>query len=147
MIQCSSTFILTGVFTNVLLSMWDIGGQDNLRPLWRHYYRGASGIIFVVDSTDGDRFEIAQEELHQLTKEVELQGIPSRYYSSYDFTEIGVVCILANKQDKELAHGIEDISKALCLSELGSNYIILPSSGLSGEGLFDGIDWLTSSIL
>jgi len=53
--------------------VWDVGGQDRLRPLWRHYYRGASGIIFVVDSADDQRFDIAKKELHKLMQEVELQ--------------------------------------------------------------------------
>jgi ADP-ribosylation factor protein 6 len=25
---------------NVKLNVWDVGGQDKLRPLWRHYYTG-----------------------------------------------------------------------------------------------------------
>jgi GTPase SAR1 family protein len=32
--------------------MWDIGGQDKIRPLWRHYFVNTSGLIFVVDSND-----------------------------------------------------------------------------------------------
>jgi ADP-ribosylation factor protein 6 len=25
---------------NAKLNVWDVGGQDKLRPLWRHYYTG-----------------------------------------------------------------------------------------------------------
>ena len=32
---------------NVSFTVWDIGGQDKIRPLWRHYF---VGLIFVVDS-------------------------------------------------------------------------------------------------
>merc|ERR1712166_894396 len=32
----------------------DVGGQDKIRPLWRHYYQNTQGVIFV-DSNDRDR--------------------------------------------------------------------------------------------
>ena len=32
--------------------MWDVGGQDKIRPLWRHYFQNTQGLIFVVDSND-----------------------------------------------------------------------------------------------
>ncbi|CAD2221296.1 Arf/Sar family, other [Angomonas deanei] len=32
------------------LSLWDLGGQRDLRTLWKHYYYQCHGILFVVDS-------------------------------------------------------------------------------------------------
>ena len=40
--------------------MWDVGGQDKLRPLWKHYYSNSHGIIFVVDSNDRERLQKAK---------------------------------------------------------------------------------------
>ena len=40
--------------------MWDVGGQDKLRPLWKHYYQNANGVIFVVDSNDKERLGLAR---------------------------------------------------------------------------------------
>ncbi len=37
------------------LTVWDVGGQDKVRQLWRHYYAGASALIFVIDSADVER--------------------------------------------------------------------------------------------
>ena len=49
--------------------MWDVGGQDKLRPLWRSYTRCTDGIIFVVDSTTrAERLEEAKVELQRLCK-------------------------------------------------------------------------------
>jgi ADP-ribosylation factor protein 6 len=28
-------------YKNVKFNVWDVGGQDKIRPLWRHYYSGA----------------------------------------------------------------------------------------------------------
>ena len=55
--------------------MWDIGGQDRIRNLWRHYYNGTQGLIFVVDSSDRDRIDEARDELHKALNEVELEKV------------------------------------------------------------------------
>lgn len=30
----------TITYKNVKFNVWDVGGQDKIRPLWRHYYTG-----------------------------------------------------------------------------------------------------------
>ncbi len=32
----------TVTYKNVKFNVWDVGGQDKIRPLWRHYYSGSS---------------------------------------------------------------------------------------------------------
>lgn len=29
-------------YKNVKFNVWDVGGQDKIRPLWRHYYSGTA---------------------------------------------------------------------------------------------------------
>jgi ADP-ribosylation factor protein 1 len=67
------------------ITIFDVGGQSKLRPLWRHYFNGADALIFVVDSADSARLEDAQQELHRILAAEELRRVP--------------VLILANKQD------------------------------------------------
>ena len=43
-----------------------MGGQDKIRPLWRHYFQNTQGLIFVVDSNDRERIGEAQEELSKM---------------------------------------------------------------------------------
>ena len=38
-------------YKNISFTVWDVGGQDKIRPLWRYYFQNTQGIIFVVDST------------------------------------------------------------------------------------------------
>merc|ERR1712076_176498 len=61
-------------YRNLSFTVWDIGGQDRIRPLWRHYYTGTNAIIFVVDSNDRDRLDDAREELSKMLGENELHG-------------------------------------------------------------------------
>ncbi|PWA21448.1 hypothetical protein CCH79_00003316 [Gambusia affinis] len=58
--------------------VWDVGGQEKLRPLWKSYTRRTDGIVFVVDSTEVERLEEAKVELHKITRTSENQGVPSK---------------------------------------------------------------------
>ena len=44
-------------YKNISFTVWDVGGQDKIRPLWRHYYQNTNGLIFVVDSNDKERID------------------------------------------------------------------------------------------
>merc|ERR1712071_214832 len=52
-------------YKNICFTVWDVGGQDKIRPLWRHYFQNTQGLIFVVDSNDRERITEAQEELQK----------------------------------------------------------------------------------
>ncbi|KAG8081150.1 hypothetical protein GUJ93_ZPchr0007g4372 [Zizania palustris] len=57
-------------YKNISFTVWDVGGQDKIRPLWRHYFQNTQGLIFVVDSNDRDRVVEARDELHRMLNEV-----------------------------------------------------------------------------
>jgi len=44
----------------VNLTMWDIGGQDKVKEMWRHYYYGVHTLVFVVDSSDRCDFFVSK---------------------------------------------------------------------------------------
>jgi GTPase SAR1 family protein len=72
MIYLMSVFLLVGFnvetveYKNICFTVWDVGGQDKIRPLWRHYFQNTQGLIFVVDSNDRERIGEAQEELQKM---------------------------------------------------------------------------------
>lgn len=68
-----------------LLAFQDVGGQDKIRPLWRHYYTGTQGLIFVVDCADRDRIDEARQELHRIINDREMRD--------------AIILVFANKQD------------------------------------------------
>jgi small GTP-binding protein len=39
-------------FQKVKFAIWDVGGQDKIRKLWKHYYQNTQALIYVVDSSD-----------------------------------------------------------------------------------------------
>jgi GTPase SAR1 family protein len=32
-------------YKNVMFTVWDVGGQEKLRPLWRHYFNNTDGLV------------------------------------------------------------------------------------------------------
>merc|ERR1712070_963212 len=60
-------------YKNINFTVWDVGGQDKIRRLWRYYYQNTQGVIFVVDSNDRDRIEDAKDELTQILGEDEMR--------------------------------------------------------------------------
>lgn len=75
----------TVTYKNVKFNVWDVGGQDKIRPLWRHYYTGTQGLVFVVDSQDRERIDEAKQELHRILSDREMKEC--------------LLLVFANKQD------------------------------------------------
>ena len=75
----------TVTYKNVKFNVWDVGGQDKIRPLWRHYYTGTQGLVFVVDSQDRERIDEAKQELHRILSDREMKDC--------------LLLVFANKQD------------------------------------------------
>eukprot|EP00918_Siedleckia_nematoides_P026837 GHVU01057872.1.p1 GENE.GHVU01057872.1~~GHVU01057872.1.p1 ORF type:complete len:198 (+),score=20.12 GHVU01057872.1:543-1136(+) len=117
-------------YKNISFTVWDVGGQDKIRPLWRHYYSNTHGLIFVVDSNDRDRVEDAREELHRMLAEEELRD--------------AVLLIFANKQDMPNAMTVAEVTDKLELHKIRHrNWFIQSTCACTGDGLHDGLDWLS----
>ena len=58
------------VFSSVL-------GSDKIRPYWKHYFAGAEGVIFVVDSASSEHFlDMAARELKEAMRDPNLTEQP-----------------------------------------------------------------------
>lgn len=123
----------TVVYKNVKFNVWDVGGQDKIRPLWRHYYTGTQGLIFVVDSNDRDRIDEARQELHRIINDREMRD--------------ALLLVFANKQDLPQAMSPADITDKLGLHRLRDrNWFVQPSCATTGDGLFEGLTWLNQNV-
>lgn len=119
-------------YKNLKLNVWDLGGQTSIRPYWRCYYANTAAVIFVIDSKDIDRLQIAAEELAAMLAEEELRD--------------AALLVFANKQDQPGAKGAGEISEALRLGELKDrNWTIVACSAIDGRGIQEGMDWLVVS--
>ncbi len=120
-------------YKKVNFTVWDVGGQDKIRLLWRHYYQNTQGIIFVVDSNDHDRVDDARDELQRMLAEEELKD--------------AVLLVFANKQDLQGAMTPAEIVEKLGLPSLrGRLWHIQGCCATTGDGLHEGLDWLGENV-
>ncbi|KAM6322324.1 ADP-ribosylation factor-like protein 3 [Podargus strigoides] len=128
------------------LNVWDIGGQRSIRPYWRKYLGSTDvlvsgvaacsplGPIYVIDSADQKRFEETGQELAELTEEESLMGVP--------------LLVFANKQDLVTAAPAAEIAEGLSLHTYRDReWQIQACSALSGEGVQDGMNWISRQIM
>jgi ADP-ribosylation factor-like protein 4 len=114
--------------------VWDVGGQEKIRPFWRSYTRATDGIIFVLDSVDYDALDEARIELHRTLNYQDNSNIP--------------LLILANKQDLPKALREQDIIEVLGLRKLKSLlWCVELTCGITGEGLETGIEIMHMMIM
>lgn len=119
----------------VAFQVWDVGGQERLRPLWRSYTRRTDGLVFVVDAAETERLEEAKVELHRLSRAADNQGVP--------------VLVLANKQDRPGALSAAEVGKRLAVRELPAATLthVQGCSAVDGLGLQPGLERLYELIL
>jgi small GTP-binding protein len=120
-------------FRNINFTVWDVGGQDKIRPLWRHYFQNTQAIIFVVDSNDRLRIAEAREELNRMLHEDELRD--------------ALLLVFANKQDLPDAMNAAEITDKLNLHHLRQRtWFLSATCANSGDGLVEGLEWLSNQL-
>lgn len=121
------------VWKNIHFLMWDIGGQETLRSTWSTYYTHAQFVILVVDSTDRERLPLVKAELYNTISHEDLQK--------------SSLLVFANKQDIKNSMSAAEISQQLNLTSIKKHpWHIQSCCALTGEGLYQGLEWIVSNI-
>jgi len=121
-------------YKNITFTVWDVGGQDKIRPLWRHYFQNTTGLVFVVDSNDVERIEVAKKELHMLSEEPDLGD--------------AIFLIVGNKQDLPYALKTDELVKRLECEKLypKRHWYLQGTCATTGDGIYEALDWLSNAI-
>ncbi|XP_062861330.1 ADP-ribosylation factor 5-like [Trichomycterus rosablanca] len=120
-------------YKNICFTVWDVGGQDKIRPLWRHYFQNTQGLIFVVDSNDRERIAESADELSKMLQEDELRE--------------AVLLVFSNKQDLPNAMPVSELTDKLGLQSLRSRtWYVQATCATQGTGLYEGLDWLSNEL-
>ena len=118
---------------NVTFTVWDVGGQEKLRPLWRHYFKGAEGLIFVVDSSDQERFHEARKELFGVLENDGMDRVP--------------VVVIANKQDLPRAVRAGELAQKLNLLQHKENpWHVQEACAKTGDGIYEAMNKLSTMV-
>ncbi|XP_053340552.1 ADP-ribosylation factor 4-like [Clarias gariepinus] len=120
-------------YKNISFTVWDVGGQDVIRRLWRHYFQNTMGLIFVVDSSDRERIQEAALELQNMLEDNALRD--------------AAVLVLANKQDLPNAMPVHELTEKLGMRMMkGRPWYVQSTCAINGTGLCEGLDWMTDQI-
>lgn len=121
---------------NLTLNLWDVGGQQSLRPFWHNYFENTDFLVWVVDASAVDRLDSCREELHNVlgAEETDLQGAG---------VLIWINKIDDYKGDREDLKSI--ISSQLQLDSIGEHRV-MECSALTGEGVQEGLEYMESEI-
>ncbi|KUF75381.1 ADP-ribosylation factor 1 [Phytophthora nicotianae] len=94
------------------------------------------GIIFVLDSADDQRLELAKAELTGMLVDTQLQD--------------ACLLIILNKRDLPDAKDVQELTEALEFQEncekVNRRVKVQPTVATTGEGLNDGISWLCENM-
>nr|XP_009929432.1 PREDICTED: ADP-ribosylation factor-like protein 3 [Opisthocomus hoazin] len=119
------------------LNVWDIGGQRSIRPYWRKYLGSTDLLVSGAGGSSGRQpgeMGLSWQELAELTEEESLTGVP--------------LLVFANKQDLVTAAPTAEIAEGLSLHTYRDReWQIQACSALSGEGVQDGMNWISSQIM
>ena len=121
-------------YKNLRFQVWDLGGQTSIRPYWRCYYQNTNAVIYVVDSADQERMGISKQELITMLEEEELKD--------------AMLIVFANKQDLPGACNAGELAEEMRLYPpyISKSCYIQSCCATSGDGLYEGLDWLSSTI-
>lgn len=120
-------------YKNIQMTIWDVGGQNRIRKLWEYYFSNTNALIFVLDSSDIQRIEEVKEELYTVI--------------NHDENDRKPLLVFANKQDLDNSYSSEDITIKLGLIHIKSReWFVQPCSAKSGDGLYEGLEWLSKRI-
>ncbi|EWS74759.1 ADP-ribosylation factor(Arf)/Arf-like (Arl) small GTPase family protein (macronuclear) [Tetrahymena thermophila SB210] len=123
------------IYKNLELQFWDLSGNDYSRKFfWHHYYKNSNALLFVIDSSNIERFSEAKQTLNMLLENPNIPDIP--------------ILILANKQDIA-AVNTERLQEQLELNQyIGVRQLhIQGCCALNGDGLKEGLNWLSNILI
>ena len=121
-------------FPQIDLNIFDLGGQEDFRPIWTEMNEKSDALIYVVDSSDYLRFDETKEIFHNIVQNQINQNIP--------------VLILLHKTDLPNRMSRIDFIKDFGLTnlDLELTWAVFETSAVTGEGIIESLRWFIDTI-
>jgi len=106
------------------INIYDLGGQEGFRPMWADINERSQAVVYIVDSTDFERFELTKSVFHDIIGAQIDDNIP--------------VLILLNKIDLPNRMSRADFIYHFGLLDLQNiSWSCYETSAMTGEGLIE----------
>lgn len=121
-------------YNNVKFQAWDLGGQESMRSVWDVYFLNTDAVIYVIDSNDVDNYEESKTQFFKLLQNDNLKS--------------ATILIFANKQDIITSKKVDELIYLYTFNKIKDHiWHIQPCSAETGEGLINGIKWLSDQLI
>lgn len=148
-------------FEGIQYDFWDLGGQDKCRPSWGPYYKAASGVIFVIDSSDPALFHAVKQEIHKAANDSRLDGVPFLVFANKQDVQGAIpgeklistlsLDILMNQRygDNQLKRMpvLEGLNENNDLQDPSRRCCVFDSCAIHDQGIQIGMKWLADAIM
>ncbi|NHJ83976.1 MAG: GTP-binding protein [Asgard group archaeon] len=116
-------------FPKLDLHIFDMGGQEDFRPLWSDMNEKSNALIYVVDSTDYLRFDETKSIFHNIIEHQIDKQIP--------------VLILLNKIDLSDRMNHVDFTRDFGLLDTQNafTWAVFETSAKTGVGIMESVTW------
>lgn len=115
--------------------------------MWSRYFSVCHGIIFIIDSTDTERFEECYQTLTELAHDQSWCSPDNNYENIVSVP----ILMMANKQDLPQAIDLVTLKTGVFIqlvSELeATDSKLLPVSVLENQGLKESLEWLVTRLV
>jgi len=120
-------------YKNIKFTSFDTGIHlRKIHYVWRNYYTSTKAVIYVVDSADHEHIEAAEQDLYYILTEDRFRDVN--------------LLVFANKQDLPNAMATRELVGKLGLQRFHQRWDIQACSATTGDGLYDGLDWVVTML-
>ena len=120
-------------YKDKIIRMWDIGGDDKIKYLWKHYMADSKCIIYVLNLADKERLDYYIEYFNSMLDQLK------------NYMNIPII-IFGNKFNDKAEFEPEEILKKINFPPEITPPHILKGNVKTGEGLSDLLDYIYNNI-
>ncbi|MHA1292316.1 MAG: Rab family GTPase [Promethearchaeota archaeon] len=127
---------IKGKPTNVVLQIWDVGGQSIFSQIRSNYLRGSQGAFILFDVTNKSTLMHIDAWIDELMRALRLK----------DLSKIPIL-VIGNKIDLKYDERLKDIAKQYLKNQFNISFPITYTSAKTGEGMIEAFEFITKLMI
>ena len=141
------------------IAIWDVGGCDRIRPLWKHYFHGTDLLVFMISASDTTRMRLSAEKRHGNYLDLVYADSSLREVLQLEEVKDAGILILISKTDlcsTGEALSVEEVIDTVGLHQLMAEdelrygrtrqHRIMGCSIPLDEGIEEAMDWIVHTL-
>lgn len=118
---------------NITFNVFDVGGHNAVRKLWKNYTHGVDCVIFIIDASDVYRIDDVKKELYSFLSDDNIKNIP--------------ILILGNKIDINPSFKHNELEQILSIDKNNDKIKLFMCSLFLRINIKQSLEWLSTKII